>query len=161
MKKMNKNLNSMDAHYYACYESRLLSEYGIDCYAATKSDFLKTATERSGLQAYERLPFKQSEKKVVYPEGKTFAACLTHDVDNTSKYNLQVHVRRLISQIKHCINGCDLRAMRSLRSTIYFILESLAKQSEEDPLFCYETWLAIEKSQNVRSTFLFLPNKSS
>lgn len=97
--------------------------------------------------------------KPSWPEKKTFAVCLTHDVDDVTLHSAK-------------------QAIRSFRSRMYpepaftFLLKSIAKFSFElcrpvlqvnklDPLHCYEKWLEVETNVGAKSTFFFWPGWSN
>ena len=97
--------------------------------------------------------------KPVWPEGKPFAVCLTHDVDLVNLY----------SQRQVCRAGAQ--ALRQAKSWIQKTKAALAfgrdcaatslRKGATDPLHCYERWLEVEAAVGARSTFFFWPGWGS
>lgn len=97
--------------------------------------------------------------KPVWPEGKPFAVCLTHDVDLVTLY----------SQRQVCRAGAQ--ALRQAKSWIQKTKAALAfgrdcaatslRKGATDPLHCYERWLEVEAAVGARSTFFFWPGWGS
>lgn len=94
-------------------------------------------------------------KKPDWPDGKSFAVCLTHDVDavTLNSFTQSFRDRRmqlleadtLSQKVKSCLGiGIDL-----VRAAI--------RDSQTDPLHCYERWLEVEKEIGAHSTFFFWP----
>jgi len=97
-------------------------------------------------------------KKPVWPDGKCFAVCLTHDVDYVSNYSLHqsVRVRRL-----ELSNSTSLS--RKIKSFLGFGKDFVrfgTLYGQKDPFHCYERWLEVEKDIGVHSTFFFWPGWS-
>ncbi len=101
---------------------------------------------------YERLLFdaivktnKGLEGKPLWPEGKRFAVCLTHDVDEVRK-TYQYFTRPL----RHIRRGEFVRAWRQVKS---FFSDKL---SRNNPYWTFEKLMDIEEKLCVKSTFFFL-----
>lgn len=93
--------------------------------------------------------------KPEWPDKKSFAACLTHDVDAVSQFSLAQTAR---------MRPKYLLGRRSLKSTIkgsfiysFNILQAIRHSSIHDPFHCLERWLEIEEKVGARSTFFFWP----
>lgn len=93
--------------------------------------------------------------KPVWPEGKPFAVCLTHDVDMVTLYSNQQFFRA---------SGQSLRQVKNWKqatnAVISFCRECVVtslKKGATDPLHCYERWLDVEDKIRARSTFFFWP----
>jgi len=91
--------------------------------------------------------------KPVWPGGKPFAVCLTHDVDLVSMSSFRQAAR---GRFETLVNG-SLPAMK-IRGLIGLGLDvERAVRSTPDPLHCYECWLEVEEKVGARSTFFFWP----
>ena len=107
----------------------------------------------------DELHLKSGGKKPVWPDGKKFAVCLTHDVDKVSLYSSRQSLRKLryrLSQIK--------TPSETFRRPIGFgieIINIIKNEAKRDPFHCYERWLEAEKNVGARSTFFFWPGYSS
>jgi peptidoglycan/xylan/chitin deacetylase (PgdA/CDA1 family) len=99
---------------------------------------------------------EQGRPKPVWPEGKSFAVCLTHDVDEVSSCSLRQNLRARYAEIRE---SHSVRVM--LRNVIGSGLDLICLSNSQDPLHCYERWLHIENSYQARSTFFFWPGRRS
>lgn len=95
----------------------------------------------------------------VWPGGKPFAVCLTHDVDHVSLYSYRQSAR---------IYARDLTTSKSLsrkaRCLINLgrnVVQAIRHASAQDPLHCFERWLEAEANVGARSTFFFWPGWGS
>jgi len=97
-------------------------------------------------------------RKPVWPEGKPFAVCLTHDVDVVSLHSFRQSARLRARQYRH---GYSLQAKaRGVLGLGVDILRAVRHARTQDPLHCYERWLAAEENVGARSTFSFWPGWS-
>ena len=98
-------------------------------------------------------------QKPVWPDGKPFAVCLTHDVDAVSLYSLKqsMRARRLQFEKEHLTR----KRVKFLLGFGANLAASLKRSWERDPLHCYERWLEAEKEVSAHSTFFFWPGWSS
>ena len=98
-------------------------------------------------------------EKPVWPDGKAFAVCLTHDVDTISAFSLlkSVRARRLQWTKEPLVH----KKFKCLFSFVADLARSLKRSWERDPLHCYERWLEAEKEVSAHSTFFFWPGWSS
>ncbi len=93
--------------------------------------------------------------KPVWPEGKPFAVCLTHDVDYVSLYSLRQSARFRTQQ---CFYGDSLtKKVRGLMGWGRDVVRALRHANRWDPLHCYERWLEAEAVVGAYSTFFFWP----
>lgn len=112
----------------------------VDYYEKILLDCLNIASEKVNITL---------KHKALWPEGKTFAVCLTHDVDRVNKtYQYFTHF------IKHLKNRDTSSAMNQITS----ILEKL---HGNDPYWNFEEIMKLENELNVRSTFFFLDEKEN
>ena len=158
---MNKSKHirqNANPNLFSLCEGKILTDSKIDCYEATKTAFQQMKRWREKVETEAPDKNINTDNKIVWPDKKRFAACLTHDVDNVSKYHCFAHARRLRSQVRSYFEGYERRALAGIKSSILSICDSMVHQGRLDPLFCYERWLEIERSKDVRSTFLFLPH---
>jgi hypothetical protein len=88
----------------------------------------------------------------VWPEGKTFAVCLTHDVDSVSLYSFDERLRERWAQIKGRSS-----VLRKAVSVAGIGSDWVKYRDKEDPFHCYELWLSEESKVGAYSTFFFWP----
>jgi hypothetical protein len=97
----------------------------------------------------------ENKQKPLWPEGKPFAVCLSHDVDDVSYFSLTQSIRPFTSPF------CGLHVARDkLKRLIKLGLDTFQAGKNyflKDPLHCYERWIKIEKAFGGRSTFFFWP----
>jgi peptidoglycan/xylan/chitin deacetylase (PgdA/CDA1 family) len=92
-------------------------------------------------------------KKPIWPENKKFAVCITHDVDSVSLNNYRHAWRN-----RRSIYAADKKAFNFIKWYIGFIKDvwiGRARFSNNDPIYCYDKWIDIERKHNAKSTFLF------
>jgi len=93
--------------------------------------------------------------KPIWPDGKPFAVCLTHDVDLVSAHSLRQKARM---RAEYILNGPSfMRKARSLAGLGWDVAREIKHGRTQDPLHCYERWLAAEAAVGARSTFFFWP----
>ncbi len=95
----------------------------------------------------------------VWPEGKPFAVCLTHDVDHVSHYSFRQSVRMYARDFT--ATKSQLRKARGLIGLGSNVAQAIRHARSQDPLHCYECWLKAEAAVGARSTFFFWPGWSS
>lgn len=98
-------------------------------------------------------------KKPTWPDGKPFAVCLTHDVDEVSLFTLKQSFRAKTMQLSRTRSAYE-KFIISL-SFITTSVRAYVRHKQRDPLHCYEKWLGVEKEIGARSTFFFWPGLSS
>jgi hypothetical protein len=86
------------------------------------------------------------QSKIVWPHGKKFAACLTHDVDRIEK-SFQYFTRF----IRFSLSFQFIKGINEINN-----LANLFDQIEKNPYWGFERLIEIEKKHNVKSTFFFL-----
>lgn len=98
-------------------------------------------------------------KKPTWPDVNSFAACLTHDVDDVSAYCFKQSLRALRSPF----NGLNSTAQKAerLERLVKDMIKSAWFSFRKDPFHCYERWLIIEKEFGAKSTFFFWPGWSN
>jgi len=97
----------------------------------------------------------QGGTKPVWPEGKPFAVCLTHDVDHVTKYSLKQSIRSRYSQLLNATNG--LKTKQVIIGYGKDFIKAAMHINRKDPLHCYERWLEMEAENGAHSTFYFWP----
>ncbi|HDS45783.1 MAG TPA: hypothetical protein ENN68_06800 [Methanomicrobia archaeon] len=108
----------------------------VDIYEKELFDLIRHACAQSGVPLVH---------KAFWPEGKKFAVCLTHDVDEIRK-TYQYFTRFL----KHLKRG-ELRRGWYQLSTFF-----TDKLTGRNPYWTFEEIMRIENALNVKSTFFFL-----
>jgi hypothetical protein len=96
----------------------------------------------------------------LWPEGKRFAVCLTHDVDFVSHVPL-VFYRQVKTNFRHFLRGKS--GLGSLFINLAKILGPLAASglSPRKKARIFEPWLEAEDRFGFRSTFFFFPDQAS
>lgn len=97
--------------------------------------------------------------KPVWPEGKPFAVCLTHDADLVTLYSQRQVFRAGVQVLRQVKNW-----KQAIKTVLAFGRDCAAtglRKSATDPLHCYERWLEAEAAVGARSTFFFWPGWSS
>ena len=99
-------------------------------------------------------PFGLERKLLTYPNNKTFAVCLTHDVDWLRQYSFPSTPIVIGSRIiKHH------KPREAIDIAIDYI-KVLARQ-KKDPFDTFDYIVNLEQSLNFKSTFFFLTDKAS
>jgi peptidoglycan/xylan/chitin deacetylase (PgdA/CDA1 family) len=96
-----------------------------------------------------------NREKPVWPDEKSFAVCLTHDVDDVSLFSFKQAMRAI--QRPPANPGFRFHKMRKAFGLSLNTFRILKNVFNKDPLHCYEGWLDIEKEFDARSTFFFWP----
>lgn len=91
----------------------------------------------------------------VWPEGKSFAVCLTHDVDHVSHYSFRQYARMYARDFT--ASKSPLRKARGLIGLGWNVVQAIEHANTQDPLHCFERWLEAETAVGARSTFFFWP----
>lgn len=90
-----------------------------------------------------------------WPEGKPFAVCLTHDVDEVSCFSVRQSLRPFTEPFKGLqLTGDKIKRLFNLG---FNTLRAISNPFINDPLHCYERWLKIEGEYGAKSTFFFWP----
>jgi peptidoglycan/xylan/chitin deacetylase (PgdA/CDA1 family) len=98
-------------------------------------------------------------KKPVWPDGKSFAVCLTHDVDFIKLYSSKQAIKEFIAKISDTKN--IVQSARAVLSFCSSLIEATIKKGVHDPLYCYNKWIEAEHEINGHSTFFFWPGFSN
>jgi peptidoglycan/xylan/chitin deacetylase (PgdA/CDA1 family) len=98
-------------------------------------------------------PILDVEQLVQWPNKKKFAVCLTHDVDNVTKYSIKQSYRGRLQDIRQTKTLTSIG--RNLGGFTFDFLKKL--NNKKDPLHNFEKWLNIESKFNAKSTFFFWP----
>ena len=94
-------------------------------------------------------------QKPVWPDGKPFAASLSHDVDSVSNYSVKQSLRTMHTGLLYPLN--PIEKVKSIAVTAVKLARSCIPIQQKDPLHYYEKWLSIENEVGARSTFFFWP----
>lgn len=151
--KMSIDLNNLVKGFY---EANVLNETFTD--DTSVPDFAYNILNTMGLlyrPIVDEAYLSENKQPPEWPEGKRFAVCLTHDVDEVSLFSYRQTLRgaqrppqnpRLeYPNIRKALH-LGLNTIRIMKNVFY-----------RDPLHCYERWLEIEKEYNAKSTFFFCP----
>lgn len=95
-----------------------------------------------------------------WPEGRPFAACLTHDVDHVSYLSFAESLRRMRDVYSpgsardklHRLKKNAVRAASALASVL---------SRRQDPFWNFEKWLEVESRYGAKSTFFFFADEPS
>ena len=98
-------------------------------------------------------------QKPVWPDGKPFAVCLTHDVDAVSLFSLPQSLRARLARLSNTDNTSHI--VRICLGIGKDLAKAGVRRREKDPLHCYEKWLEVESDIDARSTFFFWPGLSA
>ncbi len=123
-------------------------------------DFAYSPLNRLG-QLYTPIIDRQflttGHSKPVWPGGKPFVVCLTHDVDAVSDLNLWQNIRFIKKILKTAPNRSIGESLRLILEHKLLALRGLLGQS--DSLCKFENWLDMETKYGAHSTFFFAPDK--
>lgn len=98
-------------------------------------------------------------QKPVWPDGKAFAVCLTHDVDAVSLYSFKQSLRT--AQIRLSGDKSATGKIRELLGIGVDMMRAWENSPRRDSIHCYERWLEVEKKVGSHSTFFFWPGLSA
>jgi peptidoglycan/xylan/chitin deacetylase (PgdA/CDA1 family) len=134
-------LSGHTEHLRGTAEYRMLSRFPIaDYYEKVLFDSMLFAGKKLGIPIV---------RKSLWPRGKKFALCLTHDVDEVKKK--YQYATRSIRYIKEA----------NPRGVWNQLVSFTSKLSGAEPYWdCIDTMVSIEKKRNVRSTLFFLNEKA-
>jgi peptidoglycan/xylan/chitin deacetylase (PgdA/CDA1 family) len=107
----------------------------------------------------DKARLRNHRKECVWPDGKPFAVCLTHDVDNVSKFSMRQSIR---AGRFHLANRTSVSGKVGGVLGIGLAIAKVGVHlGSKDPLHCYERWLEVEEEVGARSTFFFWPGLSA
>jgi peptidoglycan/xylan/chitin deacetylase (PgdA/CDA1 family) len=95
--------------------------------------------------------------QTLWPEGRRFAACITHDVDGVSDKN---HARRFIRRARRVFGQHRPRSV-PLKMAAGSLVRLAQRAGRTDGLGCFERWIEVEANLGARSTWFFLPGHYS
>ena len=96
--------------------------------------------------------------KPEWPNDADFAVCLTHDVDEVSKFSFRQSLREL-ARLRRVRELPISSAMTLLKQTATSLIHQA--RGQQDPYHAYERWLEVEEEVGGRSTFFFMPEAVS
>lgn len=141
-------------------EALLLDHLGQDCYRATSASFSPINHEHPlYYPRVDEASLRTGAPKPCWPNGASFAVCLTHDVDQVASSNSRIYWRRIVNQTRGLRWTRNGRAVRALEASLFSFARALNPVRGPDPLHAYEQWLAMEAEVGAKSTFLFLPDR--
>lgn len=108
-------------------------------------------------QLHSGVHFSGANRRPAWPDGHSFALCLTHDVDFISS---TAQGRKFVRRLSRAIRGDGPRAvpLRAAAGSIYRLFTGVV---EGERLGDYGDWLAMEARHGFRSTFYFFPSTLS
>lgn len=99
---------------------------------------------------YDEALLTKGRKRPVWPSGKPFAVCLTHDVDRVSLFSPRDHIR--LSRIAWKANRPFSDRLKDVFGHTFQIVNGIFRL---DLIACLERWLQVEREVHARSTFFF------
>lgn len=94
-------------------------------------------------------------QRPIWPDGKPFGVCLTHDVDHVALRSLRQSMRVRTHGFR---NVTTLTArMRNFLGFGFDVIRTMKREDSRASLCCFEHWLEVEESVGARSTFFFWP----
>jgi len=94
-------------------------------------------------------------KRPVWPDGKTFAVCLSHDVDEVSALSVWQTLRR--RYLKFLLVPSGKERLKNIFGGGFEVLQNCFGKIKNDPYHCFERWLQVEEKHGAKSTFFFWP----
>ncbi len=107
----------------------------------------------------ERLEQNGIEFAPIWPDNKSFAVCLTHDVDRVESYSPKVFKRNISKRFRYSNSNKErvklaIQYFKNSIKQIYF-------NKKFDPIWNYERWEDVENKYNVKSTYFFFVRTNS
>jgi peptidoglycan/xylan/chitin deacetylase (PgdA/CDA1 family) len=117
------------------------------------NEWIRKEIQRNG-------PKKLNLKPItLWPEGKKFAVCLTHDVDYVSIFSFKNNWRYLKCKLQDCSRKTLIqRGLLELGRLIWATAKSRREKIQKG---FFEPLLELEESYGFRSTFFFFPDQAS
>ncbi|MDW8146125.1 MAG: polysaccharide deacetylase family protein [Roseiflexaceae bacterium] len=103
------------------------------------------------MQEYPEWPWEP-----LWPDGRSFALCLTHDVDIVSQHATGWAFLRSFYRMRQAQERKKEQAKRLIWTGISAVSGWI--RNSKDPLWHYEDWLSLEDRFGFRSTFFFFPS---
>jgi hypothetical protein len=101
----------------------------------------------------QKLKDKGIERKGIWPNNKTFAVCLSHDVDRVESYSATSFLRNLTKRYQH--NSSVTGKLKLIPSIVKTAVKKRLTSKSSDPLWHYEKWIEIETKYDAKSTYFF------
>jgi peptidoglycan/xylan/chitin deacetylase (PgdA/CDA1 family) len=98
-------------------------------------------------------------KKLVWPGGKPFGVCLTHDVDMVATDSMWKDIIRSKVRSSNILSRMDW--LSTLMGKGISLSQQVRNGFQKDPLFCFEKWLEAEEQVNAHATFFFWPGSDA
>ncbi len=128
-------------------------------YPRTEPDFTRNILNEHGVlyrPVVDEDHLEKGGQKPVWPDGKAFCVCLTHDADWVSQYSLRQSIRKAGRD-----NVSGRRKDRIITDLTKDIVRNLLRFGKKDDFNRYEEWLKVEERIGARSTFFFWPGRKS
>lgn len=106
----------------------------------------------------QELEKKKVTHAPIWPQGKKFAVCLTHDVDGVSAHSLSGPARHLKTSLQALNKGDG--GIKGLLQCSAFFAWAAANASVRKTMQVFDPWLELEEKLGFRSTFFFFPDKA-
>jgi hypothetical protein len=129
------------AYYSILYEHGILQRPLINCYLQRLKGELQAAAQRKGIL----MPLNP-----IWPDGKSFAVCLTHDVDLIGHNCVTFGVRNARRAMR------EKAFHQAARSLLGGVRDSI-RYARTSSLCGFEEWLKVEDEMGARSSFYFIP----
>lgn len=117
---------------------------------------------------HDIMRFRDAAKRVnpkplsvpLWPDGKRFALCLTHDVDRLGEHLGPVPAIRRLGQVTRSLIGCrSRRELSEIAAAGMVALYHTRPYHRRDGLWHSEDWLRLEDRFGFKSTFFFFPSQ--
>ena len=131
-------------------------------YPRTEPDFTKNILNEHELlyrPVVDEDYLEKGGQKPSWPSGKTFAVCITHDVDHVSENSFIQSVRKRKAHIRW--NASVSAKVKQALLAGKDLLKWTKNIYSKDPQYRYEEWLAVEEKLGAKSTFFFWPGRKS
>jgi len=103
------------------------------------------SSQRNCLDARVSQYLRDHGRRMTYPEGKSFAVCLTHDIDC-----IYISKDCIFDILKNVGNQPGARANLAMRIPLYLL------RQKTNPIWNFKNIINLEKEYNAKSTFFFL-----
>jgi hypothetical protein len=129
-------------------DNTIRDEWGNWEHVFTNNDFAVPYLDR---QIINILTESGVKRNIIWPEGKDFAFCLTHDLDVISESDF-IQLNRRYRRLFQFATSLKEKA-RLLPYIMYTGIKSIMNPVKNDALWFYEKWSDIEKSYGYSSTY--------
>jgi hypothetical protein len=157
-----KDFQDLDFKKLLCGEYEAERMPGGISYNRTEPDFSKNVLNERGLlyrPVTDEYFLKNGGEKPSWPGGKTFAVCLTHDVDSVSANSFVqfLRKRKMVLTGKYPFSF----KMKNLLLSLYDLTKPMKNFYSGDPYHHLEEFQKVEQEYKCHSTFFFSPGKSA